>query len=134
MVDSAVAHLMIRPGSSPVAPGRAADQPLSLHWPGNLFPRSPFNVTPTYVQISPDDERLYAGEVTITPDSRSRYVEISGELFALRPKTQEPRTTISAPRADRSRAAAAVSFRPATEGDIPSVLALWDQARSAAAV
>jgi hypothetical protein len=30
---------------------------LSLHWPGNLFPSSPFNVTPTYVQVSPCDER-----------------------------------------------------------------------------
>jgi len=57
---------------------------LSVRWQGNLFLRSPFNVTTTYFQIPPDDERLYAGEVAIVPDARSRQVEISGELFAPR--------------------------------------------------
>jgi hypothetical protein len=63
------------------------EQLLSLRWPGNVFQASPFNVTPTYVQVSPCDERCLAGEVTITQDAAGRYVEISGELFTLRPKT-----------------------------------------------
>jgi hypothetical protein len=69
-------------GTSP----RELERLLSLRWAGNLIPRSPFNVTPTYVQVSPCDERCLAGEVTIARDSRSRAVEISGELFSLRRK------------------------------------------------
>lgn len=57
------------------------EQLVSLRWPGNPFHRSPFNVTSTYVQISPDDERLTAGEITISPDARGPHVEISGDLF-----------------------------------------------------
>jgi hypothetical protein len=41
-------------------------------------------VTSAYVQVSPCDERCLAGEVTITKDSNSGVVEISGELFRLR--------------------------------------------------
>ena len=58
----------------------------SLHWLGNLFPRSPLNLTRTYVQVSPCEERLAAGEVMVTPDASRRRVEISGELFTARPK------------------------------------------------
>jgi hypothetical protein len=64
-------------GTSP----RELERLLSLRWAGNLIPRSPFDVTPTYVQVSPCDERCLAGEVTIARDSRSRAVEISGELL-----------------------------------------------------
>jgi hypothetical protein len=67
-----------------VAPGDV-EQLVDLRWDGNLFAKSPFNVTPTYVQISPCDERCVAGDVTIVNDSRGRSVEISGELFRLRP-------------------------------------------------
>ena len=54
--------------------------------PGTFLPCSPFNVTPTFVQVSPDDEHPYAGEVTTTPYARSRHVEMRGELFSARPK------------------------------------------------
>lgn len=66
------------------------EQLVSLEWPGNFFPRSPFNVTSTYVQVSPDDERLLAGEVSITPDAQGPHVEITGELFTLRHRLQQP--------------------------------------------
>ncbi len=49
--------------------------------------RSPFIVKGTYIQISPCDERCYAGDVEIRPDARGRRVELSGELFALRRPT-----------------------------------------------
>jgi hypothetical protein len=52
--------------------------------PGPLFAASPFVVRDHYVQISPSDERCYAGEVAIRPDARDRFPEISGELFTLR--------------------------------------------------
>jgi hypothetical protein len=67
-------------------PGRVPRASSSLHWPGNLFPRSPFNVKGTWVQVSPCDELCFAGQVTIEPGSKSGAVEISGELFTLRPK------------------------------------------------
>jgi hypothetical protein len=66
---------------SPKLRGSSVDQLqqlLSLRWSGNLFRRSPFNVTPTYVQVSACDERLFAGEVTIVPDAAGRTVELSG--------------------------------------------------------
>lgn len=52
--------------------------------PCPLFSTAPFIVKGTYVQISPCDERCYAGDVEIRPDARGRRVELSGELFALR--------------------------------------------------
>jgi hypothetical protein len=78
-----VAHaLQLRlPGTSP----SHLEELLALDWPGNLFPRSPFNVTSSYAQISPDDDRLAAGQVSITPDAHGPYVQISGELFTLQP-------------------------------------------------
>jgi hypothetical protein len=47
-------------------------------------------VSATNVQISPDDERLAAGELTITPDAPGPHVEISGELFTVRPVVRGP--------------------------------------------
>lgn len=78
---------------APKLAGSTADdveQLVSLEWPGNFFPRSPFHVTSTYVQVSPDDERLLAGEVSIAPDAQGPHVEISGELFTLRHRPQQP--------------------------------------------
>jgi len=55
--------------------------------PRPLSSASPFIVKGTYIQISPCDERCYAGDVEIRPDARGRRVELSGELFALRRPT-----------------------------------------------
>ena len=66
------------------------EQLITLRWEGNLFPRSPFTVTPNHVQVSPDDERLLAGEVAIAPDAQGSHVEISGELFTLRQTRRPP--------------------------------------------
>lgn len=55
--------------------------------PGPLFTSPAFTVKGTYVQISPCDDRLQVGEVTIQPDAQGEFPQISGELFALRPIT-----------------------------------------------
>lgn len=52
--------------------------------PGPLFATPPFVVSDSYVQIHPCDERCYAGKVTIRPDARGQFPQISGELFTLR--------------------------------------------------
>jgi hypothetical protein len=52
--------------------------------PGPLFAEPPFVVKGSYVQISPCDDRCYAGEVTIRPDAHGQSPQISGELFTLR--------------------------------------------------
>jgi len=58
----------------------------ALDWPGvPLFDTPAILARPGFVQISPADERCRAGELTITPDSASRWPELSGEIFAVRP-------------------------------------------------
>jgi hypothetical protein len=59
---------------------------LGLHWPGILFRTTAFVQAGSYIQISPCDERCLVGEVLITADSRTPQVEISGEIFTLRPR------------------------------------------------
>jgi hypothetical protein len=49
-----------------------------------LFSGSPFALRGSYLQISPCDDRCYAGDVTIRADAAGRFPEISGELFTLR--------------------------------------------------
>jgi hypothetical protein len=51
---------------------------------GALFGGSAFVVQGPYLQISPCDERCYAGDVAISADAVGQYPEISGELFTLR--------------------------------------------------
>jgi hypothetical protein len=65
---------------------------LGLDWPGILFRSSPFVQAGSYIQISPCDERCMAGEVSITVDSRGPQVEISGEVFTVRPVLKEMRS------------------------------------------
>lgn len=57
--------------------------------PGSLFATSPFVVKGSYIQINPCDERCYAGQVTIQPDARGQFPQVSGELFTLRRATSE---------------------------------------------
>lgn len=57
---------------------------LLAHDCGPIFASSPFVVRGSHVQISPSDERCYAGEIEIRPDGRGRLGELSGELFTLR--------------------------------------------------
>jgi hypothetical protein len=78
----AVARLLSRgiPGASP----ELLETLVSTDGPGPLFATSPFMIGGTSVQISPCDERCYAGEVAIQADASGRLVEISGELFTLR--------------------------------------------------
>jgi hypothetical protein len=55
--------------------------------PCPLSSSAPFIVKGTYIQITPCDERCYAGDVEIRPDAQGRRVELSGELFTLRKLT-----------------------------------------------
>ncbi len=64
--------------------------------PGPLFTTSPFAVKGSYIQISPCDDRCYAGEVTIRPDAQGQFPQISGELYTLR-------GVMLPPSADRTR-------------------------------
>ena len=52
--------------------------------PRPIFESSPFVVAGSFVQISPQDERCFAGEVSIRRDSSGPFVETSGEIVTLR--------------------------------------------------
>lgn len=52
--------------------------------PTPIFESSPFVVAGSFVQISPHDERCFAGEVAIRRDSSGPFVETSGEIVTLR--------------------------------------------------
>ena len=51
--------------------------------PTPIFVSSPFVVAGSFVQISPHDERCFAGEVSIRRDSAGPVVETSGEIVTL---------------------------------------------------
>jgi hypothetical protein len=72
---------------APRFPGVASDDlRRALDCPGGaLFDTPAILARPGFVQISPADERCRAGELTITPDSESRWPELSGEIFTVRP-------------------------------------------------
>jgi hypothetical protein len=55
------------------------------HPAGPLFTTPAIHTTPGFIQISPADERCSVGELTIRQDSTSRWPELSGELFTIRP-------------------------------------------------
>lgn len=59
---------------------RALDHPV-----GPLFETPAIRTTQGFVQLSPADERCRVGELTIRQDSNSRWPELSGELFTIRP-------------------------------------------------
>lgn len=59
---------------------RALDHPA-----GPLFETPAIRTKQGFVQISPADERCRVGELTIRYDSTSRWPELSGELFTIRP-------------------------------------------------
>jgi hypothetical protein len=89
---SAESPALLAAALAPRLPGTTPDEVerlVALEWPGALFMSSPFAAKGSFVQISPCDERCYAGEVTITPDAEGRLVEISGELFTLRRRRGE---------------------------------------------
>jgi hypothetical protein len=71
--------------------------------PGPLFPTSPFVVRHSRIQISPCDERCYAGQVTIQRDAQGQFPQISGELFTLHPATPPSPGTQDAGQRDESR-------------------------------
>ena len=81
LVASALASRMPGLSQGHLAELVAADSPRPL------FSSSPFIVRGTYLQITPCDERCYAGDVEIRPDAVGRQVELSGELFTLRRPT-----------------------------------------------
>lgn len=58
---------------------RALDHPV-----GPLFDTPAIRTKGSFVQISPADERCRIGELTIRYDSRSRWPELSGEIFTIR--------------------------------------------------
>ena len=60
--------------------GRALDHPI-----GPLFATPAILTTPGFIQFSPADEHCKLGELTILQDSTSRCLELSGELFTIRP-------------------------------------------------
>jgi hypothetical protein len=68
----------------PSVPVDTLEALLSTNAPGALFSTPAFAVTGSYVQASPCDERCYVGEVGIRPDAVGKFVEISGEIFAVR--------------------------------------------------
>ena len=59
---------------------RALDHPA-----GPLFETPAIRTKQGFVQISPADERRRIGELTIRYDSSSRWPELSGEFFTIRP-------------------------------------------------
>jgi hypothetical protein len=58
---------------------------VAMDAPGPLFATSPFVIKGPYVQINPNDERCYVGDVTVLPGAHGPVPEISGELFTIRP-------------------------------------------------
>jgi hypothetical protein len=68
------------PGVSGEELRRALDHPL-----GALFATPAIHTINGHVQISPADERCSVGELTIHQDSTTRWPELSGELFTVRP-------------------------------------------------
>lgn len=60
---------------------RALDHPV-----GPFFATPAIHINGGFVQISPADERCSVGELTIRRDSTTRWPELSGELFTIRPK------------------------------------------------
>lgn len=68
------------PGVGDKALRRALDTPA-----GPLFPTPAIRMRGDFVQITPADERCLVGELTIHRDSSSRWPELSGELFTVRP-------------------------------------------------
>ncbi len=61
---------------------------------GPLFPTPAVQVSSGgAVQISPADDRCWLGEYTVRRDSTSRWPEISGQLFTLRPITSFQETS-----------------------------------------
>jgi hypothetical protein len=68
------------PGVSDDELRRALDHPV-----GPLFTTPAIRTNGGYVQFSPADEHCKAGELTIRQDSTSRWPELSGELFTIRP-------------------------------------------------
>lgn len=72
----------------PAVPPAILQEFVAMSEPGPIFTESPFVISQTYVQISPFDERCYAGEVSIRRDASGACVELSGELFTLRPRAR----------------------------------------------
>ncbi len=65
---------------------------VAMNAPGPIFLASPFIVAGSFVQISPHDERCFAGEVAIHRDSYGPWV--GGEIVTLRPVSSTGAATI----------------------------------------
>ena len=53
---------------------------------GPLFPSPALRISANgTLQISPADDRCWLGEYTVAQDSDSRWPEVSGEMFTIRP-------------------------------------------------